>query len=184
MLEKIKIRVRQADMADIALLIKWMGEEDFQNNVFHSAAGDYGSYEKSAEFMIKTSKGDCPVNKLYIIDTDKPLGMIFMHNIDWKNKNLYFSVVVGEAGSKNKIFGLKIFAEALRLSFETLGMHKVKGLVYSNNTNAIRLIEAFGGEREGVLKEYKKIGSTKYDAILYCFFRAKYSQFTDKLANY
>lgn len=184
MLEKINTRIRIAGPGDAATLKAWMSDKEFIENFYEMPVSDAEKMEKEVKALIKVSSEEISDKRLFIVETDSPMGLVFLHDIDLLNKTLYFSVIVGEEGKRNMMFGLKLFADALKLLFEQMGMHKVKGLIYGFNVRAIRLVEAFGARKEGILRDYVKRNGVRHNAIIYAFFRKDYPAFLKKIENY
>jgi len=176
MLEKIKMNVRRAVMADEGLIKKWMSGGEFVVNLYDG--------EREAVRMLEESSLELSRNIIFIAEAEEAAGMILLEKIDRRNRNLCISIIVGEEALKNKIYGLKLLAEAVKLSFEELGMHKVTGYIYEFNQKAIKLVEAFGGKKEGRLRDFVQRGAQLHGALVYSFFKKDYPGLLELLKKY
>jgi len=184
MLDKIKLRSRKADSADIELMKKWLKNGEFVMNLYSVPKDDDKALAQKVRSMLADGSKDLSDKRYFIVESEKPIGMIMFHDIEWRNKNLYMDILVGEDELKNKIWGLALFAEALRISFEIFNMHKVSGMIYEFNDKSRKLVEAFGGVKEGTFKRYVDRNGKRYNADIYSLFSKDYRGFLEKLQKY
>lgn len=184
MIEKYKTKARKADSSDIPLMKRWLKNGEFMMNLYHVPADDDKALEKKIRSMLSDGSRDLSEKRYFIVEGERPVGMIMFHEIEWRNRNLYMDILVGDDGSKNRFWGLALFREALRISFEIFNMHKVSGMIYDFNTNSRRLVEAFGGIKEGTHKKYVERNGKRFNADIYSIFKRDYPAFLEKLKNY
>jgi len=184
MLDKIKLRSRKADSSDIDLMKKWLKNGEFMMNLYLVPKDDDRALGQKVLSMLADGSKDLSDKRYFIVESERPVGMIMFHDIEWRNRNLYMDILVGDDELKNKIWGLALFAEALRISFEIFNMHKVSGMIYGFNENSRKLVEAFGGIKEGTFKRYVERNGKRYDADIYSLFKKDYGCFLENLQKY
>lgn len=85
--------------------------------------------------------------------TDRLLGAAGFHQIDWRNRQTGFGIVIGAKDAWGKGHGAETTRLMLRYAFATLNLHRVWLRVYSFNERAMRCYEKVGFQREGVLRQ-------------------------------
>lgn len=63
------------------------------------------------------------------------------------------------------------FAAALRNGFERMDLNRIEALVFTGNERSTHLLEKFGFQREGVLREYYHLDGNFSDHYLYALLR-------------
>ena len=185
MLEKIKTKLRKADLGDVDRIRQWVTSGDFLMNLYDLDTKDPKKLKNRVIAMVENSTSDPSNEIIMIVETaEKPIGMIMFSHINWRSRNLYESSVIGEEEYKNKVYGLKFMCEVLDFSFNYLKMHKVTGYVYDFNGRMSNLVEHMGAKKEGFLKGFVKRNSKRYGAVVYSFFRRDYPKFLEMLSKY
>ena len=185
MLEKIKTRVRKADLRDVENICRWAASEDFINNLYDLDTKDPKKLRTRVVAMVENSTRDPSNEIILIVETpEKPIGMILYSRINWRSRNLYESTVIGEEEYKNKIYGLKFLHEMLEFAFKELNMHKISGYVYDFNGRMSSLIEHFGAIKEGFFKDFINRDGKRHGAAVYAFFDRDYPKFLDMISKY
>jgi len=185
MLEKIKTKMRKADLGDVERICRWAAAEEFLMNLYDLETSDPKKLKTRVIAMIENSTRDPSNEIIMIVETpEKPIGMILFSRINWRSRNLYESSVIGEEEYKNKIYGLKFMWEVLDFSFNYLKMHKINGYTYDFNGKMSKLADQFGATKEGFLKDFVKRGTKRYGAIVYAFFDRDYPKFLEMISKY
>lgn len=101
------------------------------------------------------------------IETHEAIGLIALTDIDWKNREAWYSYKLKPSGPKRLGYGTDAMMALLQYSFEELGMHRISGTVIEYNTASIHLSEKFGAKREGLKRQaiYKR--GAWHDVICY-----------------
>lgn len=113
------------------------------------------SYNNSHSFIIKDKK------------SDEAIGICAFMNMDYKNRNVELSIVLGEKKFWGKGYGKQVMDLMIKLGFEEFNMHKLILRVMSFNDRAIRLYEKLGFEKEGTLKETIYRNGKYFDTIYF-----------------
>lgn len=187
MLEKYKVVSRKASNRDIETIKTWMKNEDFARYLYSVPANDDKALTAKVHSMLKEASADLSSKRYFMVFAEqlkKPIGMIMFHDIQWRNRNLALDFIIGDKELKNKIWGVLLVTEAIRIIFEVFNMHKFYGTIYSFNPNSERLISAFDGRIEGVYKGFAPRDGKRYDATVYAMFKKDYPALLEKIKRY
>ncbi|ODN43747.1 GNAT family N-acetyltransferase [Piscirickettsia litoralis] len=80
---------------------------------------------------------------------NEPIGTISLVNIDWKNRNAYLGVMIGNKEYQGKGYGEESVNLITDYSFLELGLVRLDTDIIEYNTKSIRLFEKLGWLREG-----------------------------------
>ncbi|MFA5104683.1 MAG: GNAT family protein [Candidatus Margulisiibacteriota bacterium] len=187
MIEKYKVKARKANYKDIELIKSWLKNSDFATNLYYVPSHDDKALKEKVLSMLREGGHDLASKRYFIIESEKlcrPIGMVMFHDIVWRNKNLAMDVLVGDDSLKNKIWGLILSVEGIKIAFETFNMHKIVGTIYSYNKNSDKLFKAFDGIVEGVYKDFVIKNGKRYDATVYAMFKRDHPALLEKLKKY
>lgn len=95
-------------------------------------------------------------SKSYIIGdakTEKPIGIMSLISIDYKNRNAELILDIGEPDYWGKGYGQEALKILLQYAFNELNLHRLSLRVFDFNERAIRLYTKMGFKQEGVVKE-------------------------------
>ena len=101
------------------------------------------------------------------VATGQVIGHIELLNIDRQNRLLSIGrVLVGAPELRGRGLGRQIVLAALKIAFDELAMHRVGLGVFAFNTPAITCYERVGFRREGVLRDYRRVGDTYWSLVM------------------
>jgi len=173
MLNRIRINLRKANLNDVDTIYDWSGNPEFVGNLM-----DMPLDPKERRFrviaMIEAGTAEPSGDIIMIVETEKPIGLIIFNRIDTRNGTAYLSILIGDDGTKNKLYGAKLLLESLGFAFDYLNLHKIIGCVYEHNERMIDLLEYFGARKEGRIKDQQVKNEKKTAAIVYAFFKKDY----------
>jgi RimJ/RimL family protein N-acetyltransferase len=116
---------------------------------------DIYQIEETEEFVNQVILGS-QSSKSYIIvekESNKPIGITSLINIDYKNRNAECIIDIGDKTSWGKGYGTEALKLLLDYSFLEMNLHKVSLRVFSFNNRAIKLYEKIGFQHEGRSRE-------------------------------
>jgi RimJ/RimL family protein N-acetyltransferase len=103
-------------------------------------------------------------------DDDRVIGTCTLSHIDARNLRAEVGYALGRAHC-----GQGLMSDALSLllefAFETLGLRRLEADVDPHNTASIRLLERFGFQREGLMRERWFVSGEVQDALIYGLLR-------------
>jgi len=87
-------------------------------------------------------------------------------NIDKKNNSARFGrILIGNTTFRGKGLGQQIIKELLKIGFVDLKLHRIDLGVFKFNTKAIKSYENSGFKKEGLLRDYRKVGNEYWSLI-------------------
>ena len=108
---------------------------------------------------------------------DQPIGLSMFVNISFQNR--VAEQIMGILPGHDTAFAVgDSYLASLSFAFNTLGLNKVQGLIYRDNTVVAELQERFGFRREGVLREavWKEEFGRYEDLIQISMLRSEFDQ--------
>ena len=173
MLEKIKLKIRKAQHADIEEIFAKLYDDEALFNLLGALPEQKEDMKKAMSLVVDQGYLSQPENILLIAETTKLIGLIYLENIDWKNRNLFGSIgLVPEI--RKTVYGLKLAFETARICFEELNMHRVSYEVNEENAKLKEIIEKLGLYPEGFIKNYVMKGDKRFGAWQFGIFRNDY----------
>lgn len=102
---------------------------------------------------------------IYEKETLLPIGNTYLSDIDYKNHNAEFNIVIGEKDCRGKGFGTEVAQLMLDYAFNISGLHNVFLKVFEFNENAIRAYKKAGFVECGRRRQSHFIGGRLWDVI-------------------
>ena len=87
------------------------------------------------------------------LETERPIGSVYLQNINPVLKNAEYGIFIGEQDALGKGYGTEAAQLILRYGFDALGLHKIYLRVLSDNERAIASYRHAGFVVEGLLKD-------------------------------
>lgn len=145
--------------------LRKMTEQDMQ--VYHGWRNDVRVMETTNPYMDLYTPEDTDAfvrsvilgssnSKSYIIadaDTDKPIGIMSLISLDYKNRNAELIIDIGEPDYWGKGYGHEALQILLQYAFNELNLHRLSLRVFDFNERAIKLYTKMGFKQEGSAKE-------------------------------
>lgn len=162
--ENTGIYLRKMTYADTDSIVAWRNSDAVRKNFIYQELFTRESHESWIHTMVETGR----VVQLIICDleTDKPLGSVYIRDIDRHHNKAEYGIFIGEAEARGRGVGTAAARLMLRYCFEEEGLHRVFLRVFSDNTQAIRSYEKAGFTREALLKEDVCIDGQYRDIVL------------------
>ena len=117
---------------------------------------------------------------IYEKETLRPIGNTYLSNIDYKNRNAEFNIVIGEKDYRGKGYGTEVALLILDYAFNVSGLHNVFLKVFEFNENAIRAYKKAGFVECGRRRQSHFIGGRLWDVI---YMEALATEFGDSAIN-
>lgn len=164
-LELENVKLRQIEINDTQNIVKWRNSPNVKKNF--CIQQDMTEEMHMDWFKNKIQTGQ--VVQFIIIDTtyDKPLGSVYLRDIDKQNKKAEFGIFIGEDEARGKGIGTKSTKLILQYGFCELGLHKIYLRVFSNNLQAIKAYEKAGFIYSGTAKDDILLPNGKYQDIIF-----------------
>lgn len=149
--ETAGIYLRLMTYDDTDLIVKWRNSDAVRKNFIYQALFTRESHENWIRTKVET--GDVVQTIICDIATDKPLGSVYIRDIDRQHSKAEYGIFIGEPSARGRGIGTAAAKLMLRYCFEQEGLHRVYLRALSGNEQAIRSYEKAGFRKEGLLKD-------------------------------
>lgn len=161
--EAAGIYLRLMNREDTDAIVTWRNSDGVRKKFIYQTLFTRESHENWIRTMVETGK----VVQMIICDlgTDRPLGSVYIRDIDRQHRKAEYGIFIGEAAARGRGVGTATAKLMLRYCFEEEGLHRVYLRVFADNVQAIRSYEKAGFVREGLLKDDVRIDGRYRDII-------------------
>ena len=144
-----EITIRKFDKEDIENKIRWINNPENNKFLHYYLPLEYDRtllwFEKNKE---NKNRYDAVIEL-----NGKPVGIIGLLNIDYRNKKAEYYITIGETEYKGRGIAYKASKEILKYGFKELKLNKIYLYTETENIVAQKLFNKLGMEKEGLLKE-------------------------------
>lgn len=161
-----KVMLRAMEPEDMELLREAMNDPEMEQMVGGwslpiSRAGQHKWYENN--FDNKSTI------RLIIVEleTEMAVGLIYLTNIDWKNRNASRGIKLFRTETRGKGIARDASFTLMKYAFEELNLHRLNSEILSYNHASIKYYERCGGVREGVKRQAVFKNGEYHD--VYCY---------------
>ncbi len=167
-----KTILRPLQKEDIDLFCVWINDQEV--NQFLLAFLPKTKEEETKWLEHLSSLGRYPEDIVLIIEikeTRRPIGLMGLHKINWKDGVATTGAVIGEKDCWGKGFGTDAKMALLNYAFNTLGLRKICSLVIDYNGRSLQYSLHCGYKEEGRLKKQIFKNGKYRDEILLGLFK-------------
>ena len=160
-----KITLRAIEEKDLELLHKWANDPD----IWHLLGGWH--FPSSMDYMqewFKKEKND-NLNHRFAIDTPDSgiIGTANLIDIDWKNKNAFHGMMLGDKDIRGKGYGSDTIMTMMKYAFEELGLQRLDGSMIEYNKISLSIYcKKLGWKEEGRQRNWYFRKNRYWDRIL------------------
>lgn len=162
--EAAGIYLRPITDEDTGKIVDWRNSEEVRRRFIYREPFTEEGHRHWLETMVKPGKAIqmmiCDMN------TDSPLGSVFVRDVDRKHSKAEYGIFIGEADARGRGIGTAAAKLMLKLCFREEKLHRVFLRVLADNQRAIRSYEKAGFVREAYLRESVFLDGTYRDVIL------------------
>lgn len=166
------IRFRGVERSDIPTFIRWLNDPEIQQGILIHGPVSQAWEEGWFERMIQRS----PDQQVMAIEAFvagsqgeegqwKHIGSIAFDDIDWRNRQAEFGIIIGEKSFWNRGYGTQAVQLLVKHGFHTLNLNRIYLHVFETNPHAIHAYEKAGFTHEGK-KRRAEFRNGKYVDIL------------------
>lgn len=161
--EKAGIYLRLMTYDDTDRIVAWRNSDAVRKNFIYQALFTRQSHENWIRTHVET--GDVVQMIICELADDKPLGSVYIRDIDRQHNKAEYGIFIGEASARGRGLGTAAAKLMLRYCFEEEQLHRVYLRALSDNGQAIGSYEKAGFHREGLLKDDVCIDGTYRDIV-------------------
>lgn len=147
--------LRPFKRSDISYFLKWFNDPEIVQYLDMYLPMTEMSEEKFIEEL-----GTTRVNSdvLFVIEAiegaaTKPIGTCGLHQINPKDRDAVFGIVIGEKGYWSKGYGVEAAMLAINYGFQQLNLHRLSSAAVAFNERSIKLHKKLGFREEGRLRQ-------------------------------
>lgn len=162
--EAAGIYLRLMTYEDTDNIVAWRNSDAVRKNFIYQELFTREGHENWIHSMVETGK----VVQMIIceVSTDKPLGSVYIRDIDRHHSKAEYGIFIGEASARGRGIGTATAKLMLRYCFEEEGLHRVYLRVFATNMQAICSYEKAGFVREALLRDDVCIDGKFRDIVL------------------
>lgn len=136
---------------DTEMVLRWRNSEFVRQYFIYRDELTAAEHQNWLEQKVK--KGKVAQFIIFSLEDNKPVGSVYIQNIDLIHKNAEYGIFIGEEEVTGKGYGTDAAKLIIKYAFENLGLHKLYLRVLSDNERAIRSYLHAGFEVEGTMRD-------------------------------
>ena len=175
------VTLRAPELSDLNLLHEWSNDPE----IWALLGGWHFPFSsRSTEEWIKSRQDNNLTTHVFCIDaTDTGLiGTANLVNIDWKNKNAFHGMMIGNIEMRGKGYALDTVMTMMRFAFDELGLQRLDSDIISTNERSIAFYtNKCGWKQEGVKQNWFYRNGQYFDKIIVGITREEYYEHAKKL---
>lgn len=130
------------------LVFDWRNYKDVRNQML---TNHVITKEEHSDFIAKLIKNQ--TRFCWLAEKDKkPIGVVALHDVDFKNKHCYFGAYADPRG-KNIGVGFVLFQTIIKLAFDVFKLHSLRGSTFAGNP-VLYIHKKLGFKEVGRYNEY------------------------------
>ncbi|MCH5339975.1 MAG: GNAT family N-acetyltransferase [Acetatifactor sp.] len=158
------IYLRLMTYEDTDLIVAWRNSDPVRKRFIYQEPFTREGHESWIKNRIET--GNVVQMIICSLGTDRPLGSVYIRDIDRQHHKAEYGIFIGEDEARGKGIGTAAAGLMLRYCFEEEKLHRVYLRVFADNMQAVRSYEKAGFVREACLKDDVCIDGEYRDIIL------------------
>lgn len=105
--------------------------------------------------------------------TQEIVGFFRFHKLNFWHKKTEMGVVIKKDAQKSGVM-TEVLTTVLPFGFNTLGLNRIVGDIFSENKGSEKLLNKFGFKKEGVLRQTDFDGSRYHDTVVYSLLKNEF----------
>lgn len=150
-----RIMLREFRASDKSSLMEWVNDPDVVGTLSDSFL--LPKSDSAIESWIKGNmERDSDKEAHFVVadrETERYIGQIDFHVIDWKNRSARIGLVIGAPWARGKGYGSEALRTLIDYAFRFMNLHRVDLLVREDNLSARRCYEKCGFVEEGRMRQ-------------------------------
>lgn len=171
---KTGIYIRPITIEDTENIVKWRNSPEVTVNFIYRTQLTAESHLQWMKNKVETGQ----VAQFIIVEKEgeKPIGSVYLRDIDTVNKKAEFGIFIGENSTRGKGYGTQATKLILDYAFKELDLNKVMLRVFAYNKGAIKCYEKAGFTNEGCFRQDVIIDGVAYDIIFMGILKSEWEE--------
>lgn len=161
-----KYRLRDVKEEDLDLILTWRNSERIRRNMY---SDHIITKEEHVRWFHALKENTRSVYLVFEIN-DRPCGMVYFLDIDYKSKKCFWGFYLSEENFP-KGTGYIMGSLGVEFAFKNLGMRKICGEVFSFNYKSINFHKKLGFIQEGYFKKHVFKNGNYEDVVFLSLFK-------------
>ena len=173
------VTLRAPELSDASELHRWSNDPEIWNML----GGWHFPYSSiSTEDWIKSKRNGSLTDHVFCIDipSDGIIGTVNIINIDWKNKNAFYGILIGKSNLRGKGYAFDALMAIMRYAFMDLGLNRLDTDIISYNVRSLQFHLKGGWKQEGVRRNWFYRNGQYYDKVIIGIAREDYFDLLSK----
>ena len=155
MLRGKNVLLRPIKRSDISYFLKWFNDPEILQYLTLYLPMTEMSEEKFIEELGTTRARSDALFVIEVIEgaSTKPIGNCGLHQIDSKDHNANFGIIIGEKDYWSKSYGTEAAKLVINYGFQQLNLHRIYSNAVAFNERSIKLHKKIGFREEGCLRQ-------------------------------
>lgn len=147
-----KVWLRPPERDDIGLFVRWFNDADTVRFLAQRGPMSTAGEERWFEKLLERTGKDAFVFVICLLEDDRPIGTVGLHDIDHVNGNAEFGIAIGEKELWGRGYGTDALNAIVDFGFGELRLHRIALECYAYNPRGRRSYEKAGFTLEGTLR--------------------------------
>ncbi len=173
--KRIRLRLLNPE-SDAALVVCWMNDPATRDVLGDKRALPF-SEETEKQWLRKLYCSEPPEKIVFGIElkkTDRLIGVIGLHDIDWISRKTTIGIKIGLARWRGQGYGTEATKLLQEYAFETLGLNRILAEILIYNGASLQCFKRCGYHREGILRQAMYKNGQFHDVALLSILRSEW----------
>lgn len=180
MLKGKGVILRPCQESDLPLFIKWLNDREVAQHTNIYLPITETSEKEFIEKIMKEQQPVLTIERILKNGKTKPIGNCGIMNINYKNRNGEFGIVIGDKKSWGKGLGFEAAQLIIDYGFYTLNLHRIESSVHTGNLRSMALRRNLGFRQEGTKKSHIYSNGRYVDLIMYGLLKTEWDKKRNK----
>lgn len=149
--------------AEIMHLLGHRSEEDYLAEE-HKQKNGYSTYNRDFLLFLLNDK-----------NTGRIIGRCGLHNWNKDHARAEIGYVMHDEGQRQKGLMSEAVAAVIAYGFHELKLHRIEALAGASNIPSLRILEKFGFQKEGLLREHWQMPNGFENSLVFSLLRKEYT---------
>ena len=173
------VTLRAPEAADVPKLHRWSNDPELWDML---GGWHFPFSSRSTEAWVAGRNAASLTDHVLCIEAPDAelIGTINLVDIDWKNRNAFHGMMIGEPRARGQGYALDALFALMRHAFVELGLQRLDGDIIAYNQRSLRFyLEKAGWKQEGVRRDWHYRHGRFHDKVLVGVTRALVSFVVD-----